>query len=127
MAMPIGAIVGSLAATCGHHNHNELRDEFSAKYYSAKYYEDLEKLKEKRNLILGYLKKTFKADIVTIDEESDFNSTIYYLKFGCMGIGIRLDNTMIINVDIEYSYRYSYDLVLNELIKITKQKYVNKE
>ena len=122
MAMPIGAIAGSLAATCGHHNHNELRDELSAKYY-----EDLEKLKEKRNLILDYLKKTFKADIVAIDEESDFNSTIYHLKFGCMGIGIRLENTMIINADIEYSYRYSYDLVLNELIKITKQKYVNKE
>lgn len=122
MAMPIGAIVGSLAATCGHHNHNELRDELSAKYY-----EDLEKLKEKRNLILDYLKKTFKADIVEIDEESDFNSTIYLLKFGYMRIGIRLENTMIINADIKYSYRYSYDLVLKELIKITKQKYVNKE
>lgn len=61
MAMPIGAIAGSLAATCGHHNHNELRDELNAKYY-----EDLEKLKEKRKLILDYLKKTFKADKVII-------------------------------------------------------------
>lgn len=55
MAMPIGAIAGSLAATCGHHNHNELRDELNAKYY-----EDLEKLKEKRKLILDYLKKHLK-------------------------------------------------------------------
>lgn len=120
MAMPIGAIAGSLASVCGHHNHNELKDEFNAKYY-----EDLEKLKEKRNLILDYLKKTFKADIVAIDEKIDFNSTIYNLKFGYIGIGIRLENSMIINADIEYLYRYSYDLVFNELIKITKQKYVN--
>ena len=55
MAMPIGAIAGSLAATCGHHNHNELRDELNAKYY-----EYLEKLKEKRKLILDYLKKHLK-------------------------------------------------------------------
>ena len=122
MAMPIGAIAGSLAATCGHHNYNELRDELNAKYY-----EDLEKLKEKRKLILDYLKKTFKADKVIIDEDSDFNNTIYNLRFGYMRIGIRLENNMIINADIEYSFRYCYDLVFGELIKITKQKYVNKE
>ena len=119
MAMPIGAIAGSLAAICGHHNHNELRDEINAKYY-----EDLEKLKEKRKLILDYLKKTFKADKVIIDEDSDFNNTIYNLRFGYIIIGIRLENNMIINADIEYSFRYCYDLVFKELIKITKQKYI---
>ena len=119
MAMPIGAIAGSLAATCGHHNHNELRDELNAKYY-----EDLEKLKEKRKLILDYLKKTFKADKVTIYEDSDFNGTIYKLIFGYMIIGIRLENNMIINADIEYLFRYCYNLVLRELIKIIKQKYI---
>lgn len=121
MAMPIGAIAGSLAAVCGH-NHNELRDELNTKYY-----EDLEKLKEKSSLILDYLKKTFKVDNVVNDEEFDINSTIYNLRFGYMGIGIRISNEMIINADIEYLYRYSYDLVFNELIKITKQKYVNLE
>ena len=121
MAMPIGAIAGSLAAVCGH-NHNEARDELNIKYY-----EDLEKLKEKSSLILDYLKKTFKVDNVVVDEEFDINSTIYNLRFGYMGIGIRISNEMIINADIEYLYRYSYDLVFNELIKITKQKYVNLE
>ena len=119
MTMPIGAIVGSIAATCGHHNHNEARDE-----YNAKYYEDLEELNKKRDLILDYLKKTFKADKVTIDEKTDFNITIYYLNFRNMVIGIKLENDMIINTNVECSYRYSYDLVFKELIKITKQKYI---
>ncbi len=122
MAMPIGAIAGSLAAVCGHHNHNELRDELNTKYY-----EDLEKLNEKRNLILDYLRKTFKADRVVNNEKIDLNSTIYNLRFGYIGIGIRLENEMIINAEIEWLYRYSYDLVFNELIKIIKQKYVNLE
>lgn len=98
---------------------NELREELNHKYY-----EDLEKLKEKRKLILDYLKKTFKVDKVIIDEDSDFNNTIYNLRFGYMRIGIGLENNMIINADIEYSFRYCYDLVLGELIKITKQKYI---
>lgn len=89
--------------------------------------DELESLNKKRNLILEYLKKTFKADSVINNEEFDLNSTIYNLRFGYMGIGIRLENEMIIKAEIEWLYRYSYDLVFNELIKITKQKYVNLE
>lgn len=102
--------------------HNEARDELNTKYY-----EDLEKLKEKSDLILVYLEKTFKANNVVNDEAFDKNSRIYNLRFGYMGIGIRISNEMIINADIEYLYRYSYNLVFDELIKITKRKYVNLE
>lgn len=79
-------------------------------------------LLEKRKLILDYLNKSFKAEV----EISNFlYSTIYYLKFENIRIGIMLENDMIIDNDIDYLYNYSYDLVYDELIKITEQKYVN--
>lgn len=121
MAMPIGAIAGSLAAIYGH-SHNEVRDELNTSYY-----EDLEKLKEKGNAILEYLKKAFKTNKVIIVDNYDLGSTVYHLSFDIVDIGIQIDNTTIINANIDNLYKYSYHLVFSELINNTKKRYVNLE
>ena len=84
-------------------------------------------LYKKRNLILEYLEKKFKVNKIEFDEEPT-QFTIYRLRFGnYYGIGIRISNEMIVNADIEWLYKYCYDLVFSELMKNTKEKYVNLE
>ncbi len=114
--IPIAAIN---AAVYGHRHRNTSKVNYDI---------DINKVRElnkKRNSILDYLEKQFKVNKITLDEEPT-NFTIYELKFGNFyGVGIRISNEMIINADIEWLYRYCYDLVFNELIKNTKEKYVN--
>lgn len=118
MAFPFGAVAGALAATgSSYHNHNELRDELDLHYY-----EDLQKLKDNQNAILEHLKESFKANVEII-EDYNMQSTIYKLRFKDINIGIMLDNTMIINVKLETSCRYAYDLVMGELNKVVIERY----
>lgn len=77
---------------------------------------------EKSNLILEYLKNTFKAK--NIIKEENINVTNYHLTFGYEGIGISLSNEIIIMSDIEMLYRYSYELVFKQLIALTKRHYL---
>lgn len=85
----------------------------------------VQELYKKRNLILEYLEKKFKVNKIEFDEEPT-QFTIYRLRFrNYYGVGIRLSNEMIVNADIEWLYRYCYDLVFSELVKNTKEKYVN--
>ena len=114
MAFPIGAIAGSLAVICaGAGKGNGLSSVDSI------YFRDLETLSENRNKILNYLKESFKAKIF-FEEELEMDATIYMLKFEDINIGIRLDDTMIINNGIESSCRYAYNLVWGELDKIMR-------
>ena len=115
MAYPIGAIAGSLAAIYGSKD-NGLSS------VDTKYYRDLETLSENRNKILNYLKESFEAEIF-LEEDLEMDATIYILKFKDINIGIRLDDAMIINVGIEKSCRYAYNLVWGGLDKI-KMRYV---
>jgi len=114
--IPIAAIN---AAVYGHRHRNTSKVNYDI---------DINKVRElykKRNSILDYLEKQFKVNKITLDEEPT-NFTIYELRFGNFyGVGIRISNEMIINADIEWLYKYCYDLVFNELIKNTKEKYVN--
>ena len=85
----------------------------------------VQELYKKRNLILEYLEKKFKVNKIEFDEEPT-QFTIYMLRFrNYYGVGIRLSNEMIVNADIKWLYRYCYDLVFSELVKNTKEKYVN--
>lgn len=77
MAMPIGAIDGSLAVICGHklkHNHNELRDELNAKNY-----EDLETLKAdmETEKMIEYLKHHIPI-IIKYEDCGWCNANIYF-------------------------------------------------
>ena len=82
-------------------------------------------LYKKRNSILNYLEKQFNVKQITLNEEPT-NFIIYELRFSSLyGVGIRISNEMIINNDIEWLYKYCYNLVFNELIKDIKEKYVN--
>lgn len=84
-------------------------------------------LYKKSNLILEYLEKTFKIEKIEKVEDYSLGTIIYNLKFYSFNIGIQISNEMIVNADIDWLYRYSYDLVFKELMNITKQRYVNLE
>lgn len=116
--IPVAAIN---AAVYGHKHRNLSK---------VKYDIDINETRElykKRNLILEYLEKKFKANKIEFDEEPT-HFTIYRLRFGNFyGIGIRISNEMIVYADIEFLYKYCYDLVFKQLIEDTKEKYVNLE
>lgn len=118
MAMPIGAIVGSLAAIYGNK-----KNQSNSKTNLI----NLNKFRElhtKRNLILNYLEKKFKCKKISIIEELDINDTIFKLDFDVYFIGIRLSNELIIEASIDYLYNYSYNLILGQLSKDKKEKYI---
>lgn len=114
--IPVAAIN---AAIYGHRHRNTSK---------VNYYIDINEIRElykKSNLILEYLEKQFKVSKITKDEEPT-GFIIYCLRFGNFyGVGIMISNEMIINADIEWLYKYSYNLVFGELIKNTKEKWVN--
>lgn len=116
MAFPVGAIGGSLAAICGSMGRRR-RDLSSVDTMNFRDLKTLKTLSENKNKILNYLKESFEAEIF-FEEELEIDATIYMLKFEDINIGIRLDNTMIINNGIENSCRYAYNLVWGELVKI---------
>ena len=114
--IPIAAIN---AAVYGHRH----RDTSKANYDIDM--NKVRELHEKRNSILDYLEKQFKVDKITLDGEPT-NFTIYELRFGnSYGVGIRVLNELIIKANINWLYRYCYELVFDELIKDTKERYVN--
>lgn len=119
MAYPIGAIAGSLAAIYGGKG-NGLSE------VDTKYYRDIETLLDNRGKILDFLKNNFRAEI-SINDDVVLEATIYDLKFKDIKIGIRLDNTMIINYDIDKICDYAYHLVWGELDKIKDRYLVDKE
>lgn len=116
MAVPFGGIAAALIVA-GNHHHNNNND------FNSKHFEDMATLLKNQNLIFEYLKRTFKAHI-TQEENYSLESTIYHLKFFDIHIGIQLTNELIINEEIEFLYRYSYDPVFKELIKKTKREYI---
>lgn len=118
MAMPIGAIVGSLAAIYGNKKNQ------SNSHTNLINLNKFRELHTKQNLILNYLEKKFKCKKISIIEELNINDTIYKLDFNVYFIGIRLSNELIIEASIDYLYDYSYDLILGQLCKDKKEKYI---
>ena len=81
-------------------------------------------LYKKREYIKEYLEKKFKVEKVDFFE-NEINFTIYRLRFWNGGIGIQLSNEMIIMSGKDYLCNYCYHLILEQLYKNTKEKYVN--
>ncbi len=115
MAIPVGAF---LAATA-HHNHNEACDELDKKYL-----ENTAKVKANGESLQKYLEDTFWVRKVI--PSFDFDGVIYELDCYDLNIGIKIDYNEMINMNLDYLQRYAYNLVLAELVKNTKEKYINK-
>lgn len=81
-------------------------------------------LYKKREYIKEYLEKKFKVEKVEYFEDR-INFTIYRLLFWFGGIGIQLSNEMIVMYGKDNLCDYCYNLILEQLYKNTKEKYVN--
>lgn len=81
-------------------------------------------LYKKREYIKEYLEKKFKVEKVEYIENR-INFTIYRLKFWNVGVGIQLSNEMLTMCGKDYLCNYCYHLILEQLYKDTKEKYVN--
>ena len=117
MAIPIAAINAAIYGN--KHNHNKENKSIDINFNKIR------ELYKKQNLILEYLQKKFKCKKVSIIEEFNINETIYRLDFNYYFIGVRISNELIIEASIEYLYNYSYDLIVEQLYKDTREKYIN--
>lgn len=121
MAFPFGAVAGTLAVVCSHHNKADNCQES----YKGRDYEELKLLEERRKDILEYLELAFYAT-VRFCENSPFDAVIYELEFKDVNIGIQLDYDLILQAPLDIIYRHAYYLVRDELMKSMEKRHIRK-
>lgn len=118
MAVPFGAITGSLAVMCSSRHRNSLNNSFNVKEF-----ENNRVLLKKRKLVYSYIEENYKTNSIIEEENFDLDTTIYILKFDDITIITQISNEKLINSGLRDLHSYIHHLVYKELNKAFKNKY----